>query len=135
MVDGACLPQGVSSLDCVPTGMAILWVCALHGPHDPCSYCTSGFWNASDFCFIYDSLLRALLHTLLRALLLLRALSNSACLSALSLVLEHPRSWLSRPSLRVCSQTGASLGSACRGVLAHLCCSSSSGDECCLATI
>ena len=84
---------------------------------------------------LLHALLHALLCALLHALLLLHALSSPACLSALSLVLECPQSQFSHPSHRVCFPMGVSSGSACGGVLAHLCCSLSSGDDCHLATI
>ena len=87
--------------------------------------CVCGFYFVCDSCYM----------PLLHALLLLHALSSSSCLSGLSLVLEHPRWWFSRPSCWAWSWMGASSGSACGGVLAHLHCSSSSRDNCRLTMV
>ena len=86
-------------------------------------------------CFLL--LMHALL--LLRALLLLHALSRSFCLSSLLLVLEWPRSpsahlFLPASDVWGFSLEGASSRSGCGGVLALLCCLSSNGDGCHLAT-
>ena len=52
VVGRAYLPQGIPGSGCVLTGMTTLQVCALHGRHSSCSYCTSGFYSASCFCCI-----------------------------------------------------------------------------------
>ena len=111
--------------------MATLLVSVPHGHCVPYSYCICNSWSISYSCFICGSyFICDFACPALAACPIQFSLPNfiTPCPRMSPVTVSSPTCW-------VCSQMGASSGSACGGVLTHLHCSPSSREDCHLATV